>query len=121
MNLEEKNRLLRDHPEYANLIHWVSGTPNKRGHWRVKPYTYFKPSVNQLRHQLNFAKTATKQFGKKGFVDQTLIVAHEVGKALRGKKVTKGFSRREYEILLKLKKLEKLTLKLIVPRISLRI
>lgn len=121
MNLEEKNRLLRNHPEYTNLIHWVSGTPNKCGHWRVKPYKYFTPSRNDLLARLQFAKVASAQYGKKGFVDGVPVAAYELGKALKGKTVKKGLSRKEYEVILKLKRLEKVGLRLVIPKLTLRI
>lgn len=123
MNAEEKNRLLLEHPEYASLIHYVRGDRNRQGFWRVKPYCYKNPSPRQLEHRRDFAKVAHKQYGKKGFVNNTPVVPYNIGKALKFKRQM-GMAPREVEQRIKLNRLaiaQGIRLRIQIPKIILKV
>ncbi len=124
MNDEEKERLLREHSEYANLIHYVKGSSRQKGYWRIIPYTYSNPTINQLTHRMNFSKIAYNNYGKKGFINDTPVIAHEIGEAMKGLKRRRGLSPKERELRAKLNKLaltKGMHLRIKVPKFTLRI
>jgi hypothetical protein len=102
MNVEEKKRLLRKHPEYVNLIHYVKGSSRQKGYWRVIPYTYSNPTINQLVHRRDFSKIAYNNYGKKGFINDTPVIAHEIGEAMKRFRRRRGLSTKERELRAKL-------------------
>ena len=124
MNVEEKGRLLREHPEYANLIHYVKGSSRQKGYWRVIPYTYSNPTINQLAHRRDFSKIAYNNYGKKGFINDTPVIAHEIGETMKGITRKRGLSPKERELRAKLNKLaltKGIRLRIKVPKFTLRI
>ncbi|RLI47089.1 hypothetical protein DRO61_08365 [Candidatus Bathyarchaeota archaeon] len=124
MNVEEKKRLLREHPEYVNLIHYVKGSGRQKGYWRVIPYTYFNPTINQLAHRRNFAKIAYNNYGKKGFINDTPIIAYEIGEEMKRLRRRRGLYPKERELRAKLNKLaltKGICLRIKVPKFTLRI
>jgi len=124
MNIEEKERLLREHPEYANLIHYVKGSSRQKGYWRVIPYTYFNPTINQLAHRRDFSKIAYNNYGKKGFINDTPVIAHEIRETMKRLRRRRGLSPKEHELRANLKNLTLMKgrrLRIKVPKFTLRI
>ena len=124
MNVEEKERLLRKHPEYVNLIHYVKGSSKQKGYWRVIPYTYSNPTINQLAHRRDFSKIAYNNYGKKGLINDTPVIAYEIGEAMKGLKRRRGLSPKERELRAKFKTLaltKGIHLRIKVPKLILRI
>ena len=91
MNESEVRALLSEHPEMAKYIQYIPSSYRQRGFYRVKPYTDFNPTKNQLIYRLMLAKTAYNSFGRKGLaeVDGQLmpVAAAQVKKAMKGKKL----------------------------------
>ena len=124
MNVKEKERLLHEHPEYTNLIHYVKGSSRQKGYWRVIPYTYSNPTINQLAHRRDFSKIAYNNYGKKGFINDTPVIAYEIGEALKRLKRRRGLSPKERELRAKLKTVAStkgIRLRIKVPKFTLRI
>ena len=124
MNVEEKERLLREHPEYANLIHYVKGSSRQKGYWRVIPYTYSNPTINQLAHRRDFSKIAYNNYGKKGSINNTPVIAHEIRKTMKRLRRKRGLSTKELELRVNLKILaltKGIHLRIKVPRLTMRI
>lgn len=119
MNEEQKNRLLREHPEYAHLIQYVD-RKSCGGFWRTIPYTDKEPTIRQLAHRQKVANIAYRNYGRKGFSkDGTPIIAYETGKATRNTKL-KGMTASEIRLRIKLENLSQ-RLRVQVPRIRIRV
>lgn len=93
MNQEEFEKFIKQYPEAIHIMQWVKGSKGRRGYWRVKPYTYLDPTVNQLKTMIAFAETAYQSFGTKGLrirdnklLNSTATMIHD---ALKGKKFKK--------------------------------
>lgn len=108
MNDAEREALLREHPEYADLIHWYPPSARRRGFWRIKPYTYRDPSLPELKNRQRLAKVAVKHYGKKGFVNGIPVIAHHVARETRKK--TKTRRRGDDTLLARLERLHQLRL-----------
>jgi len=124
MNVEEKERLLREHPKYTNLIHYVKGSSKQKGYWRVIPHTYSNPTINQLAHRRDFSKIAYNNYGKKGFINDTPVIAYEIGETMKGITRRRGLSPKERELRAKLNTLaltKGIRLRIKMPRLTLRI
>ena len=99
MDEAQFRELIRRHPEARQYMQYVPpGKDGRRGYWRVTPYTYFEPKEANMRLRREFALTAIRSFGKRGFRQYkgkiTPVVAAEVGKQLSGRRFT---DRDEYQ------------------------
>lgn len=110
MNETEYRELLKQHPEMATFIEFVSPNPRApKGYYRVIPFTRFDPHPNQLKTMIAFGETAYRSYGMKGldFSTGKLLppVAAKIRKELRGKKFRKPTFEETFK---KLKKLAKI-------------
>lgn len=109
MDEETYLKLVKEHPEMVDLIHYVRPRKGRRGYWRTIPYTYFDPHPNQLKIRIALAETAYKNWGIKGLecYEGKMIppVAARNAEALKGKKFKKPDVEKTFK---KLKKLAKL-------------
>ena len=93
LNQEEFEEFIKEHPEAIKVMHWVRGSKRQRGYWRVKPYTYKDPTVNQLKTWIALAEVAYRNYGLKGLRvrNNKLMppIQAKVYDALKGKKFKK--------------------------------